>query len=75
MMARSGYTSIAVDFYDFNIVFPREGRAEVDVTALAKTITSAGEAAQEIHELVFSLEKVEDDWLFTAIEAVEVLER
>jgi len=75
MMARSRYKSMIVDFYDFNIDFPQGGQAEVDVTGYVKAVTEAGEAVQEIHELAFSLEEGEDDWLFTAIEGVEVLER
>jgi hypothetical protein len=75
MMARSRYREIAVEFYDFDIVFPQDGLAEVDVTALVRATTTAGEAVQEIHEMVFTLERGEEDWLFTNIESLTVLER
>ena len=75
MMARSRYTNLSINFYDFNIVFPQDGLAEVDVTAFVTAEASAGDPVREIHELVFSLEKGETDWLFTNIESVTVLER
>jgi hypothetical protein len=75
MMARSRYNSISIDFYDFNIGFPRDGQATVNVTAFVRATSTAGEAVQEIHEMVFSLEKGEEAWLFTDIESVEVLEK
>ncbi len=75
MMARSRYKSISVDFYDFNIVFPGTGQANVDVTTLVEAVTMAGESVRETHEMIFSLKEGEEDWLFTVIEGVEVLER
>ncbi len=75
MMARSRYTNLSINFYDFNIVFPQDGLAEVDVTAFVSAEANAGDPVREIHELVFSLEKVEAGWLFTNIESVTVLER
>ncbi len=75
MMARSRYRQIALDFYDFNFVFPQKDRADVNLTAMATGIDETGAAFREIHEMTFSLEKIEDEWLFTAIEAVQVLEK
>ena len=75
MMARSRYKRLSINFYDFNIDFPRDGQADVDVTAYVEAVNQAGEALQEIHELRFSLVEGEEDWLFTEIEGVQVLER
>lgn len=75
MMARARYKDISLEFYDFNIDIPHEGVALVDVTAFVKAISASGETRREIHELAFSLEQHETDWLFTDIESVTVLER
>ncbi|MFO8049485.1 MAG: hypothetical protein R6U29_10675 [Desulfosudaceae bacterium] len=75
MIARSRYRVLSLDFYDFNIDFPEEGRSRVDVTAFLEAAGSDGGPAQEVHQLVFVLEKEEGDWLFTEVEGVDVLER
>ncbi|MEW6079078.1 MAG: hypothetical protein AB1724_14805 [Thermodesulfobacteriota bacterium] len=75
MMARSRYKDIAINFFDFFISFPGQGRAAVNVSVFVRATPVAGEPVQEIHEMVFSLEKGEEEWLFTDIESVEVLEK
>ncbi|MFP4040564.1 MAG: hypothetical protein ACLFS7_08475 [Desulfosudaceae bacterium] len=75
MTARSRYRVLSLDFYDFEIDFPEEDRSRVDVTALLEAAARDGAPAQEVHQLVFILEKEEGDWLFAEVEGVDVLER
>jgi hypothetical protein len=75
MVARSRYRDISLDFYDFSIAFPDQGKATVNVSAFVRATPTAGEPAQEIHEMVFSLEKGEEEWMFAGIESLELLEK
>jgi hypothetical protein len=64
-----------VRFYDLNIEFPDEDTATVTVTGRASGTLRGGEAFDDVLELECSLRKFDDSWLFTTIEAVEVLEK
>ena len=75
LYARSQYTEMEMDFHDFQFAFPEENAAVVEVTAVFKATTASGDPVDEIHEVECSLEKIDDDWLFTGIRGVEVLER
>lgn len=75
LYARAQYTEIKIKFYDFQIQFPKEDSAKVELTAVFKAATRSGEPVDEIHEMECTLEKIDDEWLFTGIKGVEVLER
>jgi hypothetical protein len=72
---RSLFSTFSLNFYDLEILFPRPGTAEVILTARAKGKMLSGELLDETHELECQLTKVENKWLFSRFEAVEVLKR
>ena len=72
---RSRHSEISLEFYDFDIAFPEEGSAEVNVTASMTGKLTTGEYVDEIHELKCKLKKPEEIWLLKEIEVVEVLKK
>ena len=76
LYARALYQAMALDFHDFHIQID-EGKtsAIVGLTGVFKATTSSGERVDEIHEVECTLKKVEDEWMFTGIQGIEVLER
>ncbi|MCU0600585.1 MAG: hypothetical protein MUE70_15165 [Desulfobacterales bacterium] len=75
LAARARYSAISVNFYDISIDFPEEGIADVTLTGSVEAALTSGESVREIHELRCRLEKIEKDWLFAAIEGVDVLDK
>jgi hypothetical protein len=75
LAARERYDDIAVKFYDLNIKFPKDGLANVDLTASVDAKLTSGETANEVHELNCTLKKIDKDWFFSKIEGVRVLEK
>jgi hypothetical protein len=76
LYARALYQNMALDFHDFHIQI-EEGNtsAVVGITGVFKATTTSGERVDEIHEVECTLEKVEDEWMFTGVRGIEVLER
>lgn len=76
LYARGLYQKMDLEFHDFHIQIA-EGNttAVVGLTGIFKATTDSGERVDEIHEAECTLEKVEDEWFFTGIQGVEVLER
>ena len=76
LYARALYQKMSLQFHDFRIQIA-EGKttAVVGLTGVFKATTAAGERVDEIHEVECTLEKIEDEWFFTGIRRVEVLER
>jgi hypothetical protein len=73
---RSRYAGMKVGFFDFVIDLSGKGTASVRVTGKLEGILLSGEKVNETHELACLLKKNEkDDWLFSRIEIVEVLEK
>lgn len=72
---RSRFSNVSLRFYDFNIDFPEEGTASVIVTARLTGASPPGDRVDDAHELECVLKCIEDNWLFTQIEVVEVLRR
>jgi len=73
---RSRYSKITLRFFDFIIDLSEEDRAVVSVTGFLEGRLLSGESVDETHELKCVLVKNEnDDWLFSRIEVVEVLEK
>jgi hypothetical protein len=74
-IARSHFSEIALKFYDLEVDFPKEGTATAFTTAKFTGFTTEGDAIEETHELECTLQKIEDAWLFTEVEVVEVLKK
>lgn len=74
-VARSHFSEISLKFYDLEVDFPEKGTAKASTTAKLTGITIEGDAIEETHELECTLQKIEDSWLFTEVEVVEVLKK
>ncbi len=73
---RSHYSKMTLRFVDFVIDLSEEGTAAVSVTGNITGKLLSGESVDETHELDCLLIKNEnDEWLFSSIEIVEVLEK
>lgn len=75
MTGRMQFKTISLTFYDISIVFPETGHAEILLTARFAGEFNSGEMMDEINELACTAVKMEDDWLFNSIKAVDVLEK
>jgi hypothetical protein len=75
LYARARYRTMSLKFYDFQFQFPEKGSSIVDLTAVFKAVTASGDPVDEIHEFECALSKIEDEWLFTGIKGIDVLER
>jgi len=75
MATRSPYSKISLKFHDLVIDFPEEDRADVNLTAHMTGKRKNGDYSRGIHELKCKLKKIEDTWLLSEIEMVEVLEK
>jgi hypothetical protein len=73
--ARSHVSQLDLKFYDFDIAFPEKGLAKVILTARLTGRSTAGEQTDDTRELECVLKKIENKWLFSQIEVVEVLKR
>jgi hypothetical protein len=62
-------------FYDFHIIFPERVVAKVTLTARLTGRSTAGEQTDETRELECVLKKIENKWLLSQIEVVEVLKK
>jgi hypothetical protein len=72
---RSKYSEISLVFQDFDIEFPEQDIAQVNVTAMMECKLVSGEPVEDLHELKCSLQKIEEVWRFKKIEVVEVLKK
>jgi hypothetical protein len=73
--ARSHFSQLDLKFYDFHIVFPEKGTAKVTLTGRLTGKSTTGEKVDETQELDCLLKKIENKWLFSEIEMVEVLKK
>ena len=69
------FSELSLKFYDLKIDFIEEGRANVTLTATLKGRTKGGEDVDATHEVVSLLTKVDDQWLFSQFEVIEVLKK
>jgi hypothetical protein len=76
LYARALYQNMSLDFHDFQIEIAEGNTTAIaDLTGVFKAITGSGEQVDEIHEMECTLEKVEDEWMFTGVRGIDVLER
>lgn len=73
--ARLQFSKLSLHFYDLDIEFPDEGRATGLLTANLTGRSTSGERVDETHELQCVLKKIDNKWLFTNLEVVEVLKK
>jgi len=73
---RSHYSEMTLRFFDFGIDLSEEGTAAVRLTGNLTGKLLSGESVDETHELDCLLKKNEkDEWHFSSVEIVEVLEK
>ncbi len=72
---RSYFSQLYLKFYDFNIIFPERELAKARLTARLSGRSTVGEHVDEAHELECALKKIENKWLFSNVEVVEVLKK
>ena len=72
---RAQYSQMTLKFYDYSIDFPAKDTANVSVTKALRGKLTSGEYVEDINELSCKLKKIDDFWLITEIEVVEVLEK
>ena len=75
LRGRAHFFDLALKFYDLDISFPEEGVARVTVTGRLTGKSSSGEQMDETRELECLLRKIENQWLFSQLEVVEVLKK
>lgn len=68
-------SQLSLRFYDLVITFPERGIAKVTLTARLTGKSHFGENVDETHELECVLKKIENHWLFSNVEVVEVLKK
>ncbi len=73
--ARSHFSQLDLKFYDLHIIFPEMEVAKVTLTSRLTGKSTAGEQVDETRELECVLRKIENKWLFSEIEVVEVLKK
>jgi hypothetical protein len=75
LMVLSQYFELSLRFYDIEINIPEKESANAVLTAKLSGKLTTGEYVNEIHELECVLIKIEEDWLFSEIKIVDVLEK
>jgi hypothetical protein len=70
---RSQFRHVALEFHDLRVEFPSPRTASCIVSATLQGDTHGGDAIREVHEVHGTLTKVDSDWLFQRLEAVDVL--
>lgn len=73
--ARSRFDRLELKFYDLEVWFPEDGKAEATVTLRLEGASSGGESLSETHEMECLLVKQEGRWRFQRIKLVEVLKK
>jgi hypothetical protein len=73
--SRSYFSELQLRFYDLEVSFPKKETAKVTGTGMLMGKILTGEDMDEPHELQCLLKKVENRWLFSHIQVVEVLKK
>ncbi len=75
LQGRSYFSDLTLKFHDLKAEFPERGTATVHVTGRLIGKSAGGEAVDEIRELGCILKKIDNKWLLSELEVVEVLRR
>lgn len=73
--SRFYFSELSLKFYDLEIDFPEEGIANVTLTAKLTGKIKGGESVDATHEIESVLTDIEDQWLFSEFEVIEVLKK
>jgi hypothetical protein len=73
--ARLPFSKLSLQFYDLDVSFPEKGMAKVTLTGKLTGRLTSGEYVDETHELECVLKKIENKWLFSDVEVVEILKK
>jgi len=73
--ARAIFRVLKLKFYDIEISLQGEAEARASLTGVLSGISKQEENFEETHEMEFDLVKLEDEWFFSAIRMVEVLQK
>ena len=73
--ARLQLSRLSARLYDVNIDFPQDGMAKVTLTVNVTGRMTNEVLIDETHEVECALKKIENKWLFSRIEVVEVLRK
>jgi hypothetical protein len=72
---RAIFSQLSLKFYDLHISFPEKEVVKVILTGKLIGRSTLGEDLDETHELECFLKKIENKWLFSSFEVVEVLKK
>lgn len=73
--ARTRFDTLELKFYDLEVWFPEDGKAEATVTLRLEGRSSGGESLSETHEMDCVLLEQKGRWRFARIALVEVLKK
>lgn len=72
---RMHFKILSLDFYDIRVEFLDKTSVHATLTAVFKGELTTGELVEDAHELISTLEKIDDKWRLSKIEVVEILEK
>ena len=72
---RSSFSELQVSFYDYEVTFPKRETAQVTATGRLQGKILTNGYLDEPHELACVLKKIENRWVFSHLEIVEVLKK
>ena len=72
---RARFSKVSLTFFDLDVTFSEGGAAKVNLTARLEGRTNFGEVTRETRELLCLLRKIDGQWLFNSMEAIEVLRK
>ncbi len=75
LRGRSYFSDLSLWFDDYKVKFLDKATAQVQLTGRLTGRSNVGEKVDEVRELLCTLKKIEDVWLFERFEVVEVLKR
>jgi len=75
LRARLSFSRLSLQFFDLVISFPEKKAATVTLTSRLTGKSAQGEEVDESRELSCVLKKIEDQWLFSDVEVIEVLKK
>jgi len=75
MRVRLMFSALSLKFHDIGISIAGEHRADVTFTAKLSGSLKSGEHLSEVHEFRCVLNNVDDSWVFSKFELVEVFEK
>ena len=75
LRGRSYFSNLSLKFHDLKIEFPQKEVAKVRLTAVLSGKSTGGERVDEAREFLCVLQKIENKWLFSQFEGIEVLRK